>query len=236
MAFTVNELIAGAYYAADVVAREFETVSGPQIADALTWLNDILGEKVVDEGMIPYETTNSFNAVIGQEEYFIDDLIKVDTLTFVKDDVRYSMQYTKRNQYFGSSRVENIQTLPYQWYVERGFGGATVYIYFDPDQAYPMTIHGIFRLSSVSLGQDLELTLDRFYITYLRYALAERICSEYGYNIPMGVQKQLNKYEAWIDKRSRQLDLRINKVSTLQRDKGINYGYVNLGRGWVAPY
>lgn len=155
MAYTTNQLISGAYYAAGVVSREFETVSGSQIGDGLQWLNEIIGDKVVDQGMIPYETTYNFDAVIGQEVYFIPNLIQVDTLVFFLDSVRYAMSYTKRNQFFGSPRVENIKTLPFEWYFERVTGGGNLYLYFLPDRAYPMEVKGTFRLAPMQLGQDL---------------------------------------------------------------------------------
>lgn len=235
MAYTTNQLISGAYYAAGVVSREFETVSGSQIGDGLIWLNNIITEKTVDEGMIPYESTYNADFVVGQETYFIPDLIQIDTLVFFLDAVRYAMKYEQRNAYFGSSRVENIQTLPFEWYFENAFGGGNLYIYFSPDRAYPMEIHGIFRLPSVTLGQDLSLTLDEFYITYLRYALADRICAEFAYTTPENVVRQLSKYEAFINKNSRVLDLRISKTSTLQKRGSFNWAFINLGHGWVKP-
>jgi hypothetical protein len=235
MAYTTNQLISSSYYAAGVVSREFETVSGSQIGDGLVWLNNIITEKTVDEGMIPYESTYNANFVVGQEIYSIPNLIQIDTLVFFLDAVRYAMKYEKRNAYFGTSRVENIQTLPFQWYFERQFAGGNLYIYFKPDQNYPMEIHGIFRIPSVSLGQDLSLTLDEFYTTYLHYALADRICAEYAYTTPDNVIRQLGKYEAFITKKSRILDLRIGKTSTLQKRGTFNYAFINLGHGWVTP-
>jgi hypothetical protein len=235
MAYTTNQLISSSYYAAGVVSREFETVSGSQVGDGLVWLNNIITEKTVNESMIPYETTYNANFVVCQEIYSIPNLIQIDTLVFFLDAVRYAMKYEKRNAYFGTSRVENIQTLPFEWYFERQFGGGNLYIYFQPDRAYPMEIHGIFRIPSVSLGQDLSLTLDEFYTTYLHYALADRICAEYAYTTPDNVIRQLGKYEAFINKNSRLLDLRIGKTSTLQKRGTFNYGFVNLGHGWVTP-
>lgn len=236
MAYTTNQLISNAFYAAGVVSREFETVSGAQIGNGLDWLNDIITEKVVDEAMIPYESKYTFNGVIGQEIYSVPNLIRIDTLVFYKNSVRFAMHYTGRNAYLGSNRVENIQALPYQWYFERQLGGGNLYIYFEPDQAYPFEVHGSFRLSQVALGQDLTLTLDQFYITYLRYALADRICAEYNLDVPPNVVRQLNKYEAWINKKSRELDLSLSKVSTLQNGIGLNWAFVNLGRGFIPGY
>lgn len=235
MAYTTTQLITGAYYSSGVVSREFETVNSGQIGDGLLWLNDILSEKDVDQGMIPYESTYNFDAIAGQEIYEIENLISVDTLVFYLDEVRYAMKFEKRNAYFGSSRVENIQTLPFEWYFERQFGGGNLYIYFKPDRNYPIEIHGVFRLEVVTLGQDLSLTLDQFYRTYLRYALADRICSEYNFDTPPNVMRQLSKYESWINKKSRVLDLRIQKVSTLQKRGSFNYAFVNLGKGWTKP-
>ena len=235
MALTTNELISNAYYASGITSREFQTVSGQEITDGLTYLNDIIAEKTVDEGMIPYETESNFTGVVGQEKYFIPNLISIDTLTFFKDNVRFSMRYEKRNQYFGSNRVENIDSLPFLWYFERQFGGGILHIYFNPDEPYLFELHGIFRLTEVALGQDLSLTLDRFYTTYLRYALADRLCAEYNYDTPPNVVRQLSKYEAFINKKSRLVDLSMHKVSTLQERAGINWAYVNLGKGWY-PY
>lgn len=235
MPYISNELITSSYYASGVVSREFETVSGAQVADGLRWLNNIITEKDVDEGMVPYESTVTLTAVQGQEKYPIPNLIQIDTLVFFLDAVRYSMKYEQRNAYFGSSRVENVQTLPFEWYWERGLGGGNLYIYFQPDRAYPMEIHGIMRIPSVTLFQDLSLTMDEFFTTYLHYALADRICAEYEYETPPNVLRQLGKYEAFINKKSRILDLRIAKQSTLQKRGSLNYGFINLGKGWVKP-
>lgn len=159
MSYTTNQLIADSFYASGVVSREFETVSGQQISDGLQWLNDILTDKRVERGMIAYETTYSFISKVGVEKYFIPNLIQIDTITFFLKKVRYPMKYEKRNQYFGSARVEDIQSLPYEWYFERAVGGGNLYIYFQPDQNYPMIIHGTFNIGSVSLGQDLSLNV-----------------------------------------------------------------------------
>lgn len=235
MAYTTTQLITGAYYSSGIVSRDFETVSGGQVGDGLLWLNDIITEKDVDQAMIPYESTYTDVFVTDVEIYTIPNLIQIDTLVFYLDQVRYAMKYEKRNAYFGSSRVENIQTLPFEWYFERQFGGGNLYIYFKPDRAYPFEVHGTFRLQTVALGQDLSLTIDQFYRTYLRYALADRICSEYNQTTPPNVMRQLSKYESWINKKSRVLDLRLQKVSTLQRRGSFNYAFINLGKGWVKP-
>lgn len=234
MAYTTLQLITNAYYESGIVSRNFETVSGQQAQDGLMYLNDLIQDKTVDNGLIPYYLEYDFAAVIGQEKYFIPDLISVDTFVFFIDTVRYQTENRARREYFGSSRADNIQSLPGSWHLERCFGGANLFIYFKPNAAYPLTIWGQFRLNEVVINQDLSLTLDRFYINYLRYELAIRICAETNYSVPPGVQKAFNKYENMISKQSGPIDLNMIKLSTLQRRGSINYGQVNLGHGWIA--
>lgn len=233
MAYTTNQLIAGAFYKANVLSREFEQVGNQETGEALRWLNEVIARKVVEPDLIPYETQTTFTAVVGQKDYTIENLIVVDTLTFLKENVRYPVEYIPRDQFRGSARVENITSLPYQFYYEREKGGATVSLYFLPDQAYVFTITGILRLASVALNQDLDLTLDTFFQTYLELELAERICVEYGEPTPQGVARMLNSYRANISKQSRQLDMSVRKYSTLQKRTGFGWAYANLGQGYL---
>lgn len=234
MAYTTLQLINGAYYDSGIVSRGFETVSGQQAIDGLQFLNDLIADKTMENGLIPYYDEYSFAAVPGQERYFIQDLISIDTFVFYIDTVRYQTENRARREYFGSSRADNIQSLPGIWHMERCFQGANLFMYFKPDQAFPLTIWGQFRLAQVVLNQDLSLTLDRFYINYLKFDLAARLCAEYNYTVPPGVAKALNRYEDSISKKSGPMDLRLTKLSSLQRRGGINYGQVNLGHGWVS--
>lgn len=232
MAYTSNRLISNAYYLAGIVSREFETVSGAQFVDGLEFLNDILEDKTVDNSMLPYYTKHTFSAVPGQEEYFIQDLIDIETLTFFIDDVRYSMKKEKRRKYFGTPRAENITSLPVTWHLEREFDGARVFLYFKPDTNYPLELWGQFRLAQVVANQDLALTLDRFYINYLKYELAYRLCQEFNFTVPGPLDKQLSVYQAKISKQSAPLDLQMTKLSTLGNKIGLNYADINIGRGW----
>jgi len=233
MAYTTLQLINNAYYESGIVSRGFETVTGQQANDGLQFLNDLIADKTVENGLIPYYEEHNFTAVTGQEKYFIEDLISIDTFVFYIDTVRYQTENRARREYFGSSRADNIQSLPGSWHMERCFGGANLYIYFKPNQAYPLTIWGQFRLQQVTINQDLSLTLDRFYINYLKFDLAARLCAEYNHTVPPGVEKALAKYEDDISKKSGPMDLRLIKLSSLQRRGGINYGQVNIGHGWV---
>jgi len=149
--------------------------------------------------------------------------------------VRFNVIPTLRNQYFGSNRVNNINSLPFSWYWEKQLGGGDLYIYFLPDQDYPCEIHGLFQLNTVSLNQDLSTTIDEFYRTYLRYCLADRICSEYNFDTPPNVLRQLGKYQAFINSNSRLMDLRLVKQNAFQEKHNLSWAYVNIGHGWLVP-
>lgn len=235
MAYPVSKLVTNAYHMAGLVAREFEQVSGQQSEVGFDTLNDLLADKTLDKGVIPYFTSDAFTAVAGQSEYDIDDLIEVSTLTFTKDTVRYPVQNLSRDRFQGSARANDISSLPLSFHMERQLNGAKIFLYFVPDQAYDFTIWGKFRLSEVtSLNQDLEQSLDRFYINFLKAELAERLCIESDFEVPQGVQKLLARYQTRMKNISAKLDLKQRKLSTLDdMPSTINYGQANLGNGWT---
>lgn len=342
MAYTVTNLITDAFYTSGIVSREFETVSGPQGQVGLAALNNILTDKAIEKDMIPYYTKYTFNAVAGQESYFIPKLEELETLVFFINNVRYQMREVDRIRYKGSARANNVTSLPFNWNLERCLGGANISLYFFPNTNYPMEAWGLFRLDQVTLNTDLyntapmaqlgtvtifgtapnagvlaagelvingvdlagtyntplDLTnyintgiipgvtatlianaltlngsvtgttitistlgtasnangltffnfslmagpvtqtfnsqgLDQFYVSYLKYALADRLCTEYNFIVPEGVTRQLTQYQRWISKRSGGLDLNMQKVSTLTRSNPMNYGQANIGKGWT---
>lgn len=146
MAYTVTRLITEAYTLSGRISSDLQTVSGAQIFKGLNLLNALLALKTVDSRLIPYFTKYQFNAVVGQEMYFVPGLIYIETLTFDYSSVRWSMEQLSRKAYQGSARANNINSLMFNYYVERAKGGANLFMYFLPDQTYPMTIWVSFLL------------------------------------------------------------------------------------------
>jgi hypothetical protein len=231
MAYTVTELITRSFYLSGKTAKGLQTVSGEDLNDGLQMLNALLSFKTADQRLIPYFSIYNFTAVIGQEEYFIPNLVMPQTLTFTISTTRYSMISESRDKYFGTPRANDVQSLPYQYFIERCFQGSNLYMYFLPNETYPFQLTGKFSLEDVSLNQDLSTTYDQFYIEYLRYALAEYICQEFNITFqPQSAQKLKEFEQVLID--IGPIDLSMSKMSSLQKANFINYGDINIGRGW----
>lgn len=232
MPYTARALITKAYYLSGIVAREFQSVSGAQFADGLDFLNEVLAEDSMIGSLIPYFKEYTLNAVPGQEIYFIPGLIKAEVLTFNIGDVRYSTRPLRRKRYQGSSRVDNIQSLPYTWYTERKLNGADIYLYFLPNSDYPLKIWGKFKLDEITdLCADMLLVYDRFYLKYLAHALAAEICNENLIPIPPQTAQSLARLTKKLTKVSPR-DLTMQKITSFSRQPYINYAMVNLWAGW----
>lgn len=365
MSYTVSNLITEAFYDSGVVSRQFETIQGYQLSDGLDWLNQILGDKAMNGGDIPYITIQyPLIGVSGQEFYFIPQCADIQAITFYIGSVRYQMRYVDRIKYYGMPRANNINALPVSYTYERQFGGVQVGMYFPPQQPYLFTITGNFYLQNVLLNQDLQAkqtianlgvptitgsgtgnftlnpgqlvinnydlagtyislaafinhintgiipcvpyfpnaattpkppyvtaamvgtefvltntgplsqgssayiliqtngiasgvynltfanfstvsgaplaepffcaSYDQFYLDYLEYSLAERICQKLNFEVPVGVATQLARYDAQINKMAETVDLMQQNVKPLGVIRGLNYAQANIGRGYTV--
>ena len=232
MAYTAQTLITRSLYLSGIVARNLQVPTGDQITDGLMLLNALLDFKQIEVEYIPYKTYDTtITLVAGQEKYFIPNCAQIECATFNIGPVRYSMDYVTQRNYFGSGRIDNISALPFSWTYLREVGGVNLYMYFLPEGNYPLKILGKFFLTDVSLDTDLSTTLDTSYIEYLRYALAQYFCSEYGVLFNPESEKILTSYKRKLMYMSPP-DLSMRKSSILTSFPGLNWGDVNIGRGW----
>jgi hypothetical protein len=232
MPYTAQTLVTRSWYLSGIVARNLQTPTGDQINNGLALLNALLDWKTIETDLIPYWTYNqSVVCVPGQETYFIPNCVAIESVTFVLQSVRYAMDFTSRRTYFGSGRVNNITTLPFNWNFNLSVGGGTLYLYFIPDQNYPLQIMGKFALTDVALDTDMLTVYDSAYMEYLRYALAKYMCNEYGIGFSPDNEKQLIKMARTLMYVSPP-DLSIIKTSILTQGSGLNFGDVNIGKGY----
>lgn len=231
MAVTALDLITRAYYLSQIVSRELQTVSGSQIADGLYLLNALLDFKSTDTRLIPYYTRTTFTAVAGQEKYNIPYLLNVDAITFNIGPVRYPMTEFTRDQYFNTPRVDSIQSLPFCYRVERVLGGSDIYVYFVPADNYVFNLSGKYGFTEVGLFTDLTEVYDLYYIEYLRYALGQYICADYGATFPDQSQMKFEEIQKKLMAVSPP-DLSIQSISYFDNGASLDWQYINLGVGY----
>jgi hypothetical protein len=246
MPYTAQDLITRSWFLSGIVARNLQVPTGDQIYDGLRMLNDLLNFKQIETDLIPYWTYIELPLVANQEFYFLPYVAAIESATFNIDVVRYPMDYVSRRNYYGSSRVDNISTLPFSWNYNRALGGGNMALYFKPESNYPMKMMVKLFLVDVTLQTDLtnisEIVpytfinsanqgLDTSYIEYLRYALAQYMCSEYGLLFNPESEKILMKYMRKLMWESPP-DLSSIKTSILTEQNGLNYGDINIGKGW----
>jgi len=227
------EIINRALNVSGILARTLEAEDDEEGVDGLFWLNRLLEEKSATGKQLPYYGHISLTAIPGQESYFVTGLVNADVLTFTLQNVRYSVRPENRNRYFGSSRAENIVSLPYKWYWERVNGGLNVYLYFFPADAYDIQITGLATLqTNIDFDTDLDGFVDRFYQNFLIYELAETLCIYYKISLPPATMQKLVKLKKEMTYINLP-DLSIVKRSLLGGDGTISYAQVNIGKGWA---
>ncbi len=227
------ELINRAYVYSGIVARDLDAVDGSEGRDGLFLLNQFLAETSMDGNLVPYYGEVTVNTVDGDSSYFIENLIDLATITFNLDTVRFPMIEEKRGRFFGSARVDNIKSLPYHYFWERSLGGSTVKLYFIPNQNYPLKITGKFYLGSVSINDELDDLVDKYYQVYLMYGLAHYICIWNKISPNPELAKKVMQFEEKLYDLN-PIDFTIQKISTFPQDTAFNYAQANLGKGWTV--
>ena len=234
MTYPAIKLINEAFFLSSIVGKGFNQPTSDQINEGLVLLNDILSEKSVDTELNPYYSSYTFNTVSGQEQYFVPNLIQPETMTFVLNTVRYTVDYMTRKQYWDTFRANTVSTLPFTYTYEKVLAGANLYFYPLPNDVYPITMWGQFFLTQVAnLQQDLSVSYAGFYLSYLKFALAARLCMFYSKTVPPYTATQLASLELQINKQVSGPDIINTKVSTLTQTSAINWAWVNLGDGWI---
>ena len=234
MAYSVLQLITRAYYLSGIVATGSQVVTGEQEAIGFAVLNELLASLTVNDVLIPYYTEYTFNTIAGTggaTPYFIPNLLNLDTLTFNVGTVRFPTTQLTRFEFWATGRVDGVTTLPFTFNIQRCKGGSNIYFYPVPNNVYGITIMGKFSLSAVtSPFQDLELSLDDFFIAFLRFNLAKYLCMEYRVTMPAETSKELERLQNNMVNISPP-DITMKKDSTLGTGARLTWAMVNFP-GW----
>lgn len=234
MMFTANQLINQAYNLSGIISLDFELPTGSQITTGLQILNNILNESSLDSVLIPYFTHQEFTCVPNQEIYNIPNLVELTSLTFFINNVRFPMTRDSLNRYWATGRVNNIDSLPFHYYVEKALNSSNIYLYFSPESNYVMQITGKFSISDLTQFDDVSLFYAPYYYKWLMYRLAAELCELYGRELPPQSIQRMNNLERRLNKMVG-VDLTIDKYRMISRPP-VNdlYAQANIGKGWTT--
>lgn len=233
MTYLVDQLVTEAYYQSGLVARGFNVPSGQQMTDGVRRLNAFISVKSADKRRIPYYSEYAFNAEVNKERYFIENLVSMEIFTFNIGDVRFRTTSAGRFEYFGTNRVDNIDSLPFEWRCERTLGGSNLYLYFFPQDTYACKLWGKFGFGPVALGENLETVFDDFYIEYLLLGLTYKLTIFNSVDLQREAQKNLKELESiMLDIASPDLKVITYGTITGRDGGGLTWGDVNLADGW----
>ena len=229
----VSQLITRAWFYTGIVQRESQTADDTQSEDGLIEFNSLLTKFNINGGVIPYLKHVDLPLITGQQIYEVPNLRRVDVLAYNLGDVRYALRGDNKNNYFGSVRVNNINSLPYQYYTENYVGGTRIYLYFLPIENLVLNITGIYGFPKVIFSTELDTVMDGFFQDYLVFKLAKRLCDFYLAPTPKGVQDELDDYEDNIEGLN-PVDLTCNVKNMYSSSSGNNFWtWVNFNRGWI---
>jgi hypothetical protein len=217
-----------------ITSRSLEEQDDEEGADGLFWLNMLLAEKSATGILLPYFGHIDITPVVGQEIYFIPNIVTAEILTFTIQGVRYSVRFESRYKYLGTPRANNVQSLPFQWYWERVNGGMNIYLYFIPNtQIDNIVVTGILGFQKVIFSTEMDSFLDTFYQNFLIFELAESMCLFYKISTPPETAKKLMRLRN--EMRSiNPRDFSLKKKSMLGNGGILTYAQVNYGRGWTS--
>ena len=228
-------LINYAWIWSGIVPRNLASVTNNQTSDGLYLLNFLLNDIGMTGRHVPYYQYPEIDTVVGQEIYFVEGAVVIETCTFNIGPVRYAMDLKNRKHYFGAPRVDKINPLPFTFYWERVIGGCNLYVYFLPQQVFQLKIKLkalLGNYTTAQYGYELDNDYDAFYQNYLTILLAKYMCMWYKISMPPDAQEKLNQYQRQLADMN-YMDLTMKKKATLSQTATITFAQVNIGRGWV---
>ncbi len=94
-----------------------------------------------------------------------------------------------------------------------------------------MKLSAKYALTTVTLDTDMSLTYDQYYLEYLRYSLAVRICEDWGTTVPDATRAKYNEMQKKLMEVS-PADLSLNKRGYFTGAPALDWQLINIP-GWV---
>lgn len=229
----VREIVNKAIYLSGLSSRVLDEPQPEYSADGLRWLNGFLAELGMTGREIPFITTYVFNAVVGQQTYFVPGLIDTDSVTFELGKVRYSMERVFNNNFYATARVNSVNSLMYKYYVQRLPNGSNIDFYFFPSQNFPIHVRGRFSYPPLTYDTQMDTIVDGGTQDFFIYKIAQRLCGYYGQMFSDANNAELARLEDYV-RNMNAPDTTFQARMILCRNDLLNWGQINFGRGWSA--
>lgn len=236
MATTSLQVITDAYYLSNVVSQQFQTITAYQGKQGLRLLNQVLQDKTIQQGLVPFYEPYDFTLSTGVQSYFIPNLINGDTFTYFVDQNRFPAERIGRMDMFGSFLPYGANSLPTFWNFQPTLNGTTLTLMLPPDRDYPAQIYGKFMFQNVTYTQDLELGLPGYYIGFLTFDLARRLGMANSQPVSAEVETEWQRYVDHIESQTAPVDYTYQKKSQFSMVQ-INGPQLAtpIYTGWVRP-
>lgn len=233
-----RDLITKAYQLANVVSPT-QALSGPQMNDGLSYLNELLDSFASDGVSIPFVKVLTFNLVVGQDTYSISNLVSADvnyerivalsSVNLAYAGGSYPVRVITRGQLYDNYRVTQIQSRPAYVILDRQELLTNLVFYPQPDMAYECNVRAKFMLDSLELNDTLD-EIPPSANKFLRYALAKELHNVYPSQTwtPQAEQEYQKLYKMF--KAGNDLDL------TIDTDNILSSGYRNYGYPYYGVF
>lgn len=192
MTTNVNKLIENAFKTAGLFTQD-KRIEGSRVTEALDYLNELLDEFAAGPEYIAYYQDISFVMTPNQGQYVLSQAVAADVNSHRLVDLKYAVVETGGNrypvdviddhEYFTIVYNTSITGRPSSVFLQNGIDilgneQSTLMFLKAPDIAYTCHIKGKFVLSHVLLNTGIT-TLPKFYMKFLRYALAKELAMQF---------------------------------------------------------
>ena len=222
MAQTAQELITRAFFLLGEFSPD-HTISGPEIAEALQYLNEIIDSFGGSGVMLPYNKLIKFNMIVGKNVYILKpsggDVVsnKIGELVYAeieRDDIVYPLKIIPKARFYRAYRFEKFQSLPRFIFYQNTVDSSEVTFWGPPSLIYEARIQIKEKLPNLQLTDSIDF-LPPFYFQFLRYALGRELSNVY-------------ESGAWTKQKERKYQsLKEQIAAQVDKDLTISGGYMN---------
>ncbi len=207
MTFSASKVVSDAWYKSGFVPSD-ASVDGSSMALGLDELKLLISGIDLDGGAQPFTVNTTVNLVGGQEDYDIEGLVEIISLSYTDGNIRYRLKPTSADAYESNPRIEDLSTFPDRYYARRippqtvngvlQSNGMRISFYPVPNKSYVLNITGKFAQPEITMTTDLSALFPPWMIDYFILGTAMRICEYYDMDCPQRIVNRFNSLESKI--------------------------------------